>query len=392
MTIDFKEIPVSNKDAKTQDIFEKFSRDFLEILGYEIILDPTRGADGGLDIKVKETRKGVGGTTDIFWLVSCKHYAHTGTSVTAATESNSISVLDRVKSKGCKGFIGLYTTIANTTLQTLLTGLSNEIEYQLFDNEKIEKFIINDKKFETLFARFFPNSFTKWKNLHRHTEPITLNSSKKEKPLTAEDVFQLSKSAAILIEVIKIEDEFFEADWPERKNIIEKLYKYSEHSDHRVTYEVFEFLQAIAYQTRSKMPFDISISIHTLILSYFPNAYESKNSLYVRELGYTAVLIAWGIVYDALIHLNNLAIAEWALTIFKFIYQQGQVQGTTYLAEKINERYDDLERNLKRPERTDLGPALELVKIFRADMTTSGLTNPILPDHLYNIVVEDERK
>jgi hypothetical protein len=388
MTIDFTEIPVSNKDAKAQDIFEKFSRDFLEILGYEIVLDPTRGADGGLDIKVKETRQGIGGKTDVFWLVSCKHYAHTGTSVTVPVENN---ILDRITTKGCKGFIGLYTTIANTTLQTMLSGLG--IEYQLFDNEKIEKIVINERKYETLFARFFPNSYVKWKKIYRDIGVnVKANFEDERKKLTSEDVFQISKSAVITVEIIKIFEEFRDADWQVRKSIIKKLYKYSQHSDYRVAYEVFDFLQGVAYQTRFKMPYEISMDIYTLILSYFPDSYDPKINKFVIKLGETSILIAWNVAYDALIHLNNFAIAEWALMIFKFVYQQGEAQHMDYLAKKINERYNDLERNLQRPERTDLGLALEFVKIFRTDLTTPGLAHPILPDNLYNIVLEGEEK
>jgi hypothetical protein len=59
MIIDFKEIPEANKADGNQDTFEFFARDFLENLGYEILIHPTRGADGGKDMIVKERRKGI---------------------------------------------------------------------------------------------------------------------------------------------------------------------------------------------------------------------------------------------------------------------------------------------------------------------------------------------
>ncbi|MEG7414448.1 hypothetical protein V6E00_06255 [Serratia marcescens] len=48
--LDFKEIPEAHKATGLQDTFELFSRDFLGFLGYKIISDPDRGADGGADI------------------------------------------------------------------------------------------------------------------------------------------------------------------------------------------------------------------------------------------------------------------------------------------------------------------------------------------------------
>lgn len=79
--LDFKEIPEAHKATGLQDTFELFSRDFLAFLGYKIISDPDRGADGGVDIIAEEKRTGVGGETIIRWLVSCKHKAHSGNSV-----------------------------------------------------------------------------------------------------------------------------------------------------------------------------------------------------------------------------------------------------------------------------------------------------------------------
>ncbi|HIB5266505.1 TPA: hypothetical protein ACWW8T_001809 [Escherichia coli] len=54
--LDFKEIPEAHKATGLQDTFELFSRDFLAFLGYKIISDPDRGADGGVDIIAEEKK------------------------------------------------------------------------------------------------------------------------------------------------------------------------------------------------------------------------------------------------------------------------------------------------------------------------------------------------
>jgi hypothetical protein len=54
--INFKEIPEAHIASGEQDRFEMFGRDFLEYLGYKILSDPDRGADGGVDIVVEERR------------------------------------------------------------------------------------------------------------------------------------------------------------------------------------------------------------------------------------------------------------------------------------------------------------------------------------------------
>jgi len=171
MLIDFKEIPQSNGDAHQQDIFEKFCRDFLQSLGYTITSEPARGADGGIDVKVEEVRVGIGGTTKVHWLVSCKHYAHSGGSITKSVESD---IRDRVERYNCEGFIGFYTTIAATSLLQSLDALSGKMQYQLFDNEKIERFLVGVKAQENLMMSYFPESYKKWKDLYFYQEPVKL--------------------------------------------------------------------------------------------------------------------------------------------------------------------------------------------------------------------------
>lgn len=104
MVVDFKEIPQANVPNGEQDTFELFSRDFLEYLGFQIISNPDRGADGGNDLIVEETLNGVIGNEKRRFLVSCKHYAHNGKSVGTEDETN---ISDRVKQHGCDGFIGV---------------------------------------------------------------------------------------------------------------------------------------------------------------------------------------------------------------------------------------------------------------------------------------------
>ena len=81
---------------------------FLSYLGYRIVEDPARGADGKKDLIVEEVLTGVAAEQTIRWLVSCKHYAHTGKSV---PDSDEINILERLRQHGCDGFMGFYSTL-----------------------------------------------------------------------------------------------------------------------------------------------------------------------------------------------------------------------------------------------------------------------------------------
>jgi len=160
MLLDFKEIPQANTGKGDQDTFELFARDFLEILGYEILQHPDRGADGKKDLIIQENRYGISGVTKIKWLVSCKHYAHSGKSVSDADEPN---ILDRVGVHECDGFLGFYSTIPATSLGTNLNSLKKKIEIEYFDRERIEKTLLESPTGIKLASRYFPKSFENYK-------------------------------------------------------------------------------------------------------------------------------------------------------------------------------------------------------------------------------------
>jgi len=84
--IDFKEIAVATSGAQ-RDQFELFAREFLDGQGFKIVIGPDRGPDAGRDLVVEEIRTGIAGETRLKWLVSCKHKAHSGASVTPEDEA-----------------------------------------------------------------------------------------------------------------------------------------------------------------------------------------------------------------------------------------------------------------------------------------------------------------
>jgi restriction endonuclease len=169
--LDFQEIPRADVASGDQDSFELFTRDFLSFSGYTIVSGPDRGSDGGRDIIALETRSGVAGETMIRWLVSCKHKAHSGTSVTLDDERD---ILDRVTANQCQGFIGFYSTLPSASLTRKLEGLKAQsgIEFQLFDRERIELNLLTTTDGFKLAKRYFNVSFSTWSR--ENPEPADL--------------------------------------------------------------------------------------------------------------------------------------------------------------------------------------------------------------------------
>ena len=157
--LDFKEIPKAHEGSGLQDTFELFARDFLMYCGYEIAENPSRGADGGKDLLVIESRIGISGITNIKWLVSCKHKAHSGASVSPDDESN---IRDRLEMHGCTGFIGFYSTLPSSGLADALNKLKEKFEVQTFDRERIEGKLLENINGISLAKRYFMKSMSNW--------------------------------------------------------------------------------------------------------------------------------------------------------------------------------------------------------------------------------------
>lgn len=158
-SLDFKEVAIATAGPQ-RDQFELFARDFLEFVGFRILVGPDRGADAGRDLVAEETRTGPVGETRVKWLVSCKHKAHSGASVTADDESD---IHDRVRTHGCAGFIGFYSTLPSSGLASKLNAPNLGFEVLVFDAERIEAQLLRNPDGCLLAQRFFPVSFERWK-------------------------------------------------------------------------------------------------------------------------------------------------------------------------------------------------------------------------------------
>jgi hypothetical protein len=156
--LNFTEIP-SAQSGTDRDRFELFAREFLVAEGFRIVEQPDRGADGGRDIIVEEDRLGPGGANVVRWLVSCKHKAHSGASVTPGDEQN---IRDRLGTHRCHGFVAFYSTLPSSGLGQTLGALRPTFEYLQLDAEAIERKLLDSPRGRVLAARYMPRSFNRW--------------------------------------------------------------------------------------------------------------------------------------------------------------------------------------------------------------------------------------
>ncbi|QIB41670.1 restriction endonuclease (plasmid) [Rhizobium oryzihabitans] len=156
--LDFTEI-ASAQSGPDRDRFELFAREFFDSEGFRIIEQPDRGADGGRDLIVEEDRSGPGGVNVVRWLVSCKHKAHSGASVSPGDE---INIRDRLYTHRCQGFVSFYSTLPSSGLGQTLRALQPDFEYLQLDSEVVERKLLDSPRGRVLAARYMPKSFNRW--------------------------------------------------------------------------------------------------------------------------------------------------------------------------------------------------------------------------------------
>jgi hypothetical protein len=155
--IDLKEIPPANTGAGDQDTFELFARGFLQALGYFIEDGPNRGADGGKDLIIIEPLSGIINDARRRWLVSCKHFAHSGKAVGVDIEKD---INDRLQQFDCDGFMAFYSTLPSSGLGNKFSSIASKgISVEVLDSGKIAQYLISDERLHNVVAQYFPESY-----------------------------------------------------------------------------------------------------------------------------------------------------------------------------------------------------------------------------------------
>ncbi len=153
--VNFREIPEAHLSSGDQDLFELFARDFLEALGFRILEGPGRGVDRGKDLLISEPIEGTISRQEKIWLVSVKHKAHSGRSVTDIDDPDPIG---RVRKFRAHGFMGFYSTLPSSGLEDTLSRMKTDVDVYVFDRGRIEQRLLSEVNLQTVFQQYFPKS------------------------------------------------------------------------------------------------------------------------------------------------------------------------------------------------------------------------------------------
>lgn len=160
--LDFRELSIERGGSPPGEDFEGLVRE----LGRLLALNPEwsgRGADQGRDLIFTERLRGVLGSEEMRWLVSCKDFAKSGRAV---AENDVGGVLDKLAQHNAQGFLLATTTTVTTGLKAMLDGLSDsgKARTRVWDRHEFEAFLIQEAHLE-LTKRFLPQSYVALRKL-----------------------------------------------------------------------------------------------------------------------------------------------------------------------------------------------------------------------------------
>jgi len=158
--LDWNEMPAAHEGGPDQDRFELFARDFLDAQGFTIVEGPGRGVDRGRDLIVHEPVTGMLTSSEQRWLVSVKHRASSGRSVTPQDEADPIG---RVRIHSATGFMAVYSTLPSSTLDDAFDRMrKQQIAVHVFDRGRIERLLLSDNRLRPVFKTYFPQSYERF--------------------------------------------------------------------------------------------------------------------------------------------------------------------------------------------------------------------------------------
>jgi len=211
----------------------------------------------------------------------------------------------------------------------------------------------------------------------RNVFNIPLNS------ITTEDLLIASKNALIIIELVKIRQEYYAAEWEKKGDILESIDKYYPHTNFRLAYDLFSFLREITDYNRGKMTESVASSIMGLVMNFLPYSDDEADSEKMTEILQDCCRIGFNIAFDTSIYMGNFKTIMFGLTILKYVHKKAKEQEIQPILNRVNGYYIALEVELDGPQYKNYA---ELIGYFRTDLTTNNLAFPFLSDNLMMLI------
>jgi len=205
-----------------------------------------------------------------------------------------------------------------------------------------------------------------------------------------EDFVNASIIGSILVEISKIKREYNIFILMDRNEILEKLLTFTDYNVPRISFEIFAFLEKVAYETRAGLPLNMIYTIVRIVERYFPPHQKTLNQKQIEETGKLAINICRTIIYDTSIHSHKFRSMMYGYSLLKYIYLKSTEVGNKFLVSQVKLTLSEMASHLKRPERNDLEMATLMLKIYTDDIIKKSYHYPDFNDDLRKLIDKEK--
>jgi len=224
----------------------------------------------------------------------------------------------------------------------------------------------------------------KYREVH-YQEVIEIRENRRREMTGEDELMVISIMKADNLKKFEVlRKKFWETSIAQRPKILADIYDLKEYMSEKLFGDLFKFLLRVSESSRRIMNEELSSSLLSLVSEYIFEIPQGYGKTEKNEVFQKTIAIGFNTTYDSFIYLKNYKCAMNAMLIFKAVYSaSSRFELHSEIATSILRMYTDLENALQRPERTDLGPSLDLLNIFRDDLYNGPLIYPEISQELY---------
>ena len=248
----------------------------------------------------------------------------------------------------------------------------------------------------TLSKKLSPNLIKKYRTHHYATIKIQRENSLKKisgktlKTITQEDIIDATTTSIILVEIAKIQEEYYRDVKMDRNEILTKLLVFKNHSNPRILIAVLDFLNRVVSETRSGLPSSMIVTTENIITLYFSELSSKTTKQQFFEVGKSAIEVGETIAYDSSIHSANFKSMSIGYSIIDFIHYLAKTRNIKSLEKNVYTVYEELKSQLKRPERNDLENAEKIRHIHFENIKNGKKSNPVYSQEIMQLIQKQQ--
>lgn len=174
-------------------------------------------------------------------------------------------------------------------------------------------------------------------------------------------------SALIILEFDKVFWDITRIGSKNKSSKLETLFKFGRHTNSSVYLYLLDHLVEYSSYARGGMTPEEGGCVDYIVDHYFPT--EEKDEQLIIAFVQQLVYIGENIAYDAIIHLGNYRLAYSGFLILLFANYKAYKHGSDEAKRLVANMFQDLKDHYTRPERNDLGMALELRQVFEDELS-----------------------